>query len=355
MAQVRESTPLSRGRSLFSVLVVAILVLSMAHASAAVAPGPRVERLDTTTSLAPVQADGLTVGAPTDFLINFGDPDPVVPGLDLAEGATFRLTLPDDFVNTGVRVAGGGEPGCGPPLVIDCSTAVLVQGWPQSPVLPFPDVHWEADTNTFVLTTTADWLANPPSAPGVKTLHLQAFGFRNPDRPGRYPITLEIQPDPSVDRILVAHDTVRIVRRTPSHIGVLSTVNGAPPPPFPNSIHQRANRADGTVDLLTWGLYLWGRDARPLVGVDVSMRNRRVGRIVDEEGRRVGHVRIRAPRGARPALHATPSVATSALLSGQPTGLMLADFTPDPSVSGDYRITFWLRGGARQDMFLSVE
>lgn len=284
------------------------------------------------------------------------DADPTVPGLDLAAGATFRLRLPAAFENTGTRVASASEPGCGPPLVVDCTTAVLVQGWPQSPVLPFPNVTLDAATNTFEVTTSAAWAPDPPESPGAKTLHLQAFGFRNPDRPGVYPVDLEIRPDPSSDRVMLARTSVRITPRSAPHLGVLSTVNGSPPPPFPNSVYQRTTLENGPTDLLTWGLYLWARDAQPLTGARIVMLNRYVGLIVDSTDQSVGRVRIRPPRGARAhRLDASPSVPALALLSGQPTGLMRADFTPDPVAKGLYRITFTLFGGSSQDFFVTVD
>lgn len=233
---------------------------------------------------------------------------------------------------------------------------MLVQGWPQSPVPPFPDVTWEADTNTFELTAGADWPADPPTAPGPKVLHLTALGFRNPDQPGRYPVTLEIRPDPESSQTYTAQTTVRITRTTPPFISVLSTVNGTPPPPFPNAIYQTVARDGGPLELLTHGLYLWGRDSTPLVGVRVEMRTRRSGLLVDGDGRRVGVVRIRAPRGATDVtLTSDASVVTPAAITGVPTALMRADLSPDPDVAGDYEVRFRLFGGNTQRPFVTAE
>ena len=340
-----------------SALLVSLLLLTSIMTGVAQADSVRRHHhLDIATGLAPVQADGLTVGARTDFLVTFADPDPAVSGVSLKNGATLRLRLPPSFVNTGDKVAGSGQPGCGPPVVIDCSTAVLVQGWPQSPVPPFPTVDWEADTNTFVLTARADWIADPPTAPGPKTLHLTALGFRNPDKPGRYPVELTIRPDPDAPTTLHGRSTVHITRRTRPFVSVLSTVNGAPPPPFPNSIHQTVERDGGEpLDLLTYGLYLWGRDSVPLVGVAVEMRTRRLGLLVAADGGPVGTVRISAPRGASTyTLTSDTSVAVSSAITGIPTALLRADFSPDPDVAGDYEVQFRLFGGNAQRMFVTV-
>lgn len=344
----------SRRRPLAGLVTAVVLVAGWPGAATAAAPN--VTPIEVTTGLAPVQADGLTVGAPTDFVVTWADPDPSVPGLDLRRGATVTLTLPEEFVDTGVRVAAGSAPGCGPPLVVDCSTAVLVQGWPQSPVLPFPDVEWEESSGSFVLTLLADAAPAPPQLPGAKTLHVQAFGFRNPDRPGTYVAQLEIRPDPATDEVLVADAPLRIRPRTSPHIGVLSTVNGAPPPPFPNSVFQTASLEDGPPELLVWGLYLWGVDAEPLVGARVRMHRRDVGLVLDGDGRPVGHVRVRAPAGAVDhSLETQPSVARRALLSGQPTALMLAHLRPDPGATGAYEVTFSLHGGTTQTLVVTVE
>lgn len=333
-----------------------VVLLSAAPGIAAADRDHHDHELALMTTLAPVQPDGLSVGAPTDFLVSFAEPDPNMPGISLEEGATLRLRLPQEFVNTGDKVAGAAEPGCGAPKVVDCSTAVLVQGWPQSPVPPFPDVNWEADTNTFVLTATADWRADPPAAPGPKTLHLTALGFRNPDRAGQYPVELEIQPDPNVPTTRKGRTTVRITRRVPANVSVVSTVNGAPPPPFPNSIYQTVARDGGApIDLLTYGLYLWGRDAVPLVGAEVRMRTRRSGLLVDRDRTPVGVVRIRAPRSARDyTLTSDVAVPTAAAITGVPTALLRADLSPDPDVAGDYVISVTLFGGNTQRLFVTV-
>ena len=103
------------------------------------------------------------------------------PGIGLKAGGTIRIELPDEFVNTGDRPVLGDPsvPGCGPPLVSSCSTAVILQGWPQSVQPPFPRVDWEEATNTVVVRTRADWFPAGSAAPGPKTVHLQLFGFTN--------------------------------------------------------------------------------------------------------------------------------------------------------------------------------
>jgi hypothetical protein len=336
--------------ALFSAMLLS-LSLFAGHASA-VAP----DSIDVATVKAPVAPDGVTAGAQTDFVISFADLDPGVPGIDLRAGGTVRITLPDAFVNTGDPVLPS-SPACGPPLVVDCSTAVFLQGWPQSPRTDFPNVTWEAATNTFVLTAVNDWLAAPPQAPGVKQVHLIALGFLNPERPGSYPVDVTIQPDPSSPETISGSGRVRILQRNRPSINVLSTVNPGPPPPFPNSIYQTVQRADGApLDLLTYGFYLWGYDREPLVGATIDMNSPRHGLIRGADGHAVGTVSISAPGGARDlALVSGTSVEVPANITGLPVGLLRAEFSPDPDVAGDYELRFRLFGGNLQRMFVTVE
>lgn len=340
------------GRRTVALLSAMLLALSLLGGHALAAPG----KLDVSTVRAPVAPDGVTAGAQTDFVLSFADLDPSVGGIDMYEGGTVQVTLPEAFVNGGDPVVPSG-PTCGPPLVVDCSTAVFLQGWPQSPQLPFPDVTWEQATNTFVLTATADWFADPPEAPGVKQVHLIALGFTNPERPGGYPVEVTIQPDPESSETLSGTARVRILPRSRPSINVLSTVNPGPPPPFPNAIYQTVQRDDGQpLDLLTYGFYLWGHDNDALVGATIDMTSSRHGLVRDAAGAPVGTVSIRAPGTARDfELVSDTSVEVPANITGVPVGLMRVQFSPDPDVAGDYELRFRLFGGNVQRMFVTVE
>ena len=201
-----------------------------------------------------------------------------------------------------------------PPLVTTCSTAVLLQGWPQSPQLPFPDVEWEEATNTIVITATADWLPAGVSAPGPKQVHLMLFGFTNPDRPGRYKVDLEIQPDPASDEVLTDTGRARISNRVRPAVSSISLANGGPPPPFPNTLFQTVEAGDPSLTLL---LYLWGKEAEPLIGADFEAGSDRIRPLRDVDGRRAGWIRVRPPRGARnwSLSSGGPAVPTAAFMS----------------------------------------
>lgn len=171
------------------------------------------------------------------------------------------------------------------------------------------------------------------------------FGFSNPERPGRYRVEVEVQPDPADDEVLEGSGRVRIKRRTRPRITPNSQANGAPPPPFPNPLVQSINAGDPS---LTMAFYLWDRDANALVGVDFPSGSDRVRPLHDADGKRIGSVRVRAPRRARnwSLSSGGPSAPVTAFISGIPTGRMTASLATDPNVVGTYRLHFRLAGGS---------
>lgn len=340
-----------------------VLVAVLAALAAAAGPAEAVGahrggghdgRLTIKIDKAPVAPDGTTAGAVTDIVISFGDPNPNVGGIGLRAGSTISVQLPPEFVDTGTQpFASFATPGCAPPLVEGCNTALVLQGWPQSPLPPFPTATWEPSTSTITATMAADWLPAGPGAPGPKQLHLLLLGFRNPDRAGRYPVRVEIRPDPNDAQVLRGTGHLRILSKTRPSVELLSTVNGAPPPPFPNSLHQQLESGGQP---LRYGWYLWGADGLPLEGATLKMVSAKRGLILDGAGSPVGSVRIRAPRHARGVeLVATgPAVATPAFITGVPAALLQADLRVDPSTPGDYRVVVRLWRGAPRTMSVEV-
>lgn len=329
-----------------SAILLGVLGLLVAFTVATPANASHRDGIRVRTGLAPVAPDGLSAGAITDFVITFRDLDPSVPGIGLHSGGTIRVTLPDEFVNAGaLPVTGTGSiPGCAPPLVTTCSTAVVLQGWPQSPQLPFPDVKWEEATNTIVVTANADWLPAGVAAPGPKQVHLMLFGFTNPDRPGSYKVELEIQPDPTSDEVLTDTGRARVSNRVRPAVSSISLANGAPPPPFPNTLYQTVEAGDPSLTLL---LYLWGKDAEPLVGADFNAGSDRFRPLRDVDGKRIGWVLVRPPQGARnwSLSSGGPATPAAAFITGIDTAALTAVLETDPGVEGDYKVRFWLQGG----------
>lgn len=303
---------------------------------------PTGSTLDVFTVGAPVDPTGRTPGARTDFIVGLADFDPSVPGIGMAEGGTIRITLPDDFQNTGRDVVGvGGKAGCMPPAVRGCSTAVIVQGWPQSPVAPLPAVELEASTNTIVVTAAKAWPAGGFDAPGPKAVHLMLFGFKNPTALGDYEITVEVQPDPASSDTMTGTGTVTIGYTTP----VLAPNSQATPSPIPfaNTLYQRVGAGD---EALPMAFYMWDRSARAIVGAQMEMTSLDEGLITDASGNAIGSITITAPAGAAgyALMPQGPSEEAAAFVTGNPVGRLVAGFKTAPGATGMYELRFELDG-----------
>ncbi len=327
-----------------------MLLFSVAAASPSFADAAigATGQLDVSVARAPVDPDGDLVGTPTDLVVTFADIDPTVAGVGLKTGGTVSIHLPAEFVNTGVLpvAATGSAADCAPPLVSGCSTAVFLQGWPQSAVLPFPDVTWDAATNTVTMTAMADWIATGVTQPGPKQIHLQLFGFDNPLRPGNYPIGLEIRPDPATNERLSGVGMAHITNTTRPNINPNSQGQGAPPPPFANTLFQSISAGD---DSLIMVFYVWDRKTDAYVGVDFPSGADRNRPIFDAGGRRIGTVLMRPPNGATDwtLQSGGPAVLANAFITGIPTGRLAAVLATDPDVTGTYEVEFRLNGGNR--------
>lgn len=285
---------------------------------------------------APIAPDGTTAGADTDFVVTFADRDPDVPGVGITAGGTISLTLDPAFVRD--------DP------TVPIQMAVL-QGWPQSPRLPFPTPSYDPATNTVTGTLSFDYEPLSSANPGPKQLHVVLLGFTNP-APGEYPLTLTIQPDPGDPATMSGDGTVQIIPRARPSINAISVINPGPPPPFPNSIYQTINQGE---DPLRWGFYVWDSDNEPYVGVELRQKNRHHYSLVDERGRSIGQVNIAAPAGASGYwIEADASVPANGAVLGIPTGLLIAQFHPDPDVNGDYVISWRINNGNSQPMYLTV-
>lgn len=284
---------------------------------------------------APVAPDGTTAGAVLDFVVSFADPNPAVPGVGMKNGGTVTVELDDAFE-----------------LPAAPGTAIILQGWPQSPRVPFPYTT-DVAGNTITLTLTDDWAVGD-FGPGPKAVHLALLASHNPAKAGRYDVSVSIQPDPASGDTLAGHGHVQIIPKVRPNVNVVSLFSGppGPPPPFFNPLFQDVTAGDSGHPV---GMYLWERGGDPALGVDVEMTNGRHGRLV-QDGRTIGHVRIRAPHGAEAHTLTTtgPSVETPAFVTGIPTGLLLTEFTPDPAVTGEYSVTFRMNGGNAQTMHYHV-
>ncbi|MEM9656199.1 MAG: hypothetical protein AAGA65_29200, partial [Actinomycetota bacterium] len=279
---------------LLSIVVCFCLLVS----TGAAAVSADTDELRILIDRAPVDPDGDVAGAPTDLLLTFRDIDPTVEGIGLKAGGTITVTLPEGFVDSGTLpfAATGSSPTCAPPLLSTCNTAVIVQGWPQSPVLPFPSVSWDAEANAVTLTAVADWLPAGPSSPGPKAVHLAFLGVTNPERAGLYRLQMRIQPDPDEDRVLTGEGRVQITENPRPALLPISLAAGSPPPPFPNPLFQTIEAGEPSLPLL---LYLSDDEANAVVDATFVDGPARVRPIRNADGRRIGLIRVQPARGAR--------------------------------------------------------
>jgi hypothetical protein len=320
---------------------IALLVALVPAASATTAGNLQIDIVQ-----APITPDGTVANEITDFVLTFVDRDPAVDGISLLAGGTVTATLPDDFVNTT-----NGDP----------NTAIVLQGWPQSPPAPPPAFPWVTTVsgNAVTATLTSDFLVGA-SGPGPKQLHLFLNDFRNPG-PGMYGVDLVIQPDPLSDATHSGTGTVHIIPKARPSVNAVSVFSGppGPPPPFNNAIYQTVSRGG---DAAPVGLYLWDKGSsvadgimNPFVGVEIDMTNQRHGRLVQGK-RTVGHIWIDAPPGADTyGIAGGPSFLGTAVISGLDTGILITTFSTDPNAAGDYTITFRMNNGNTQKLFVAAE
>ena len=307
---------------------------------------------------APITPDGDVAGAQTDLVITLDQSiDPSVTGIPLAAGCAVRVTLPPDFVNSGLPVQDIFTPGCAPGD-LNCITGIFLQGWPQHPIFPRFPPPGPADTyqltsdgsHTLVFTALVDlWAPNVAGlpGPGLKQIHL-INGFVNPKRPGFYPVHVEFTDGPMCSAESGVAD-VHIIPKSRPSVEFTSVFNG---PGNPNSIYQETTILNDTP--IPWNLLMWDRKGRPMTGVEVEMVNSDFA-LLKQDRRTVGHIRISAPPGADG--HAVSSAAPSDIITAPvkdiPVGRLVVQFTAG-SVAGRYSVEVTLVGGNRRLLVVDV-
>ena len=305
---------------------------------------------------APVAPDGTTAGRVTDFVINLEVPlTPSLPGLTLLEGSQIRISLPDEIVyenETDFPIKSVGEENCTPGN-LQCSTAVLIQGWPQNPVRPPVkkyDLAYDADTHTMIFTALQDLLPAPPREPGIKQIHLILNGFTNPAEAGAYPV--EVVAEVGLDGTSQQGTGILQVLPEPRpSLNVTSVFNGEPPY-RPNTFYQLAN--PGQFSLYPYDFLLWDAEGAAWEGVTIETVDSRHSLIVRGDAV-IGHVYIDAPALAEGQQVSTPAPSTiiKTPVTGFETGRLTVCFRAG-SVPGDYVATFKLNGGNTVRMFVEV-
>jgi hypothetical protein len=343
-------------KSLIVLLVLAVVILGT------VATGLGSDNIISSIEKAPVAPDGNVAGAVTDLVINLDSPlDPAVQGRSLQAGHSIKVTLPDQFVNMGSPPLQDvfSSPACVPGN-LQCSTAVLLQGWPQHPILPrVPPVppgtgvpHYTLSlegTNTLVFTANVDLIPGVAlPGPGIKQIHLILNGFRNPQTPGFYKITVEAETGPN-GAVETGSGMVHILPQNRPSIHITSAFNAG----SPNTIYQQTGT--GQLTPLPYDFLLWERDGSPFEGVTVEMVS--ANHALLRQGERVfGQVEISAPPGAtgQELFTQAPSAAINAPITGLPAARLTVFFRLG-SLAGDYRLTFSLEGGNAVQMFVTAE
>lgn len=305
---------------------------------------------------APVAPDGTTAGRITDFVITLDRSlDPSIPGRTLLQGNSIRITLPSGFRNTEGYAFGSAGAICGPPLSGDeCNTGVLLQGWPQHPIVPPAakySMTYDEPSNTIVFTALVDLVPAPPLEPGIKQLHLILLGFTNPG-PGQYRVQVEAETGPG-GTLETGYSTLQIVPLSRPSVNMTST--GDDNMPTLNTIYQ-STTVNNTVPL-KYNFLLWDRNDEPFAGVDVVPVNGNDDYLLRKNGSTVGHVRIDAPDGAtgQQLMSFGPSVVQGTPVFGPPSmtarwvGRFMAGSEP-----GMYTITVKINGGNSIQTFVTV-
>jgi hypothetical protein len=337
-------------RLLLLISVAALMVAVLPAGAAANSAGAGIV---SSVVKAPITPDGDVAGRPTDVVVNLDTSlDPAVPGRALLAGDTIKITLPSDFVNLGLPVANPGPPPAGcVAAAFNCSTGVLLQGWPQNPIPPTIaagnyTVTLEG-TNTIVYTATRDLVPGDPTlnGPGIKQMHVILNGFVNPN-PGRYGIQVAAETGPG-GTLETGTGYVHIRPQPRASINITSAFAARS-----NTIYQQTTMGSPTP--IPWDFLVWDRLGSPAVGVAVEQVNATHAILTDGK-RTVGQVFIDAPAGAQgQTVTGGPSTLLDAApVLGLPTGRLTATFTAGDT-PGTYVTTFMMNNGNSVQMHVEV-
>lgn len=340
-----------------------------------------------------VTSNGDVSGEPALWTIKLdGSTDPAVPGRSLMTGHEIRVIFPPEFdlgdiapthpvadIPTPFPPTPPLPPQPCVPTNFQCTTGVLLQGWPEHPLFPpvlYHSVSVDVAENAFVYTALQDIVPNPPTNPGIKELFMLLNGIANPE-PGEYPVRVEAQtgPDGSWETgtglLKVLPKARPSINATAVFVKALSgLLDGGPacgpgtlPPNPDNPVHQRT--APGSAAPFVWSFLLWGRNEEPLDDVGLVWVTGSHARIVRGE-RAVGHVFIDAPRGAEgygielnplgcpTYMPAAPVIGGTPGVGPQPVGRLDLQFWAGDK-PGRYTTTLKMNNGNTEQMVVIVE
>ncbi len=351
---------------------------------------------------APVVADGDVAGKPFDYVITLdGSQDPQVLGRGIAAGGTIKIFLPRAFDLGSIDVAN--YPVATPPVPfppvpplppmpcipgnLQCTTAVILRGWPQDPLFPpvlFHTLSVDLAENAIVITAAKDIGLAPGEAPApyIKQIHLIFNGLTNP-APGIYTVRVEAEtgPDGTVEsgegQLIVRHRTRPSINITSVFVPPLAMDACGPgdPPPNPdNPVYQTTGVGEDAP--FVWTFLLWGKNNEPLDNVWLHRVGRHYWLMLRNEDRRfrwrdiVGRVRVDAPPGASgfdvrlnndyrglscpTLLPMAPVIANTPGIGPQPVGRLDLQFTTG-NKAGVYKTTLWISNGNSVEMFVDAK
>lgn len=232
---------------------------------------------------APIVFDGDVADRQADYVVDLTSPDdPTVDGVNVLTGDQFKVYLPEgtmpanltDFPVCALASNCGSPLGACAPGTLGCTTAVILQGRPQSPAAPFPSV--EVADNVLTLTANGDY------GPVAKNIHFIGKGYQNPG-PGKYKITVE---HVRAGTVLAKGSTrLKILPSIRPSINLFT--------PMQNQLLQGLDAGP----VLPWTFLVWDRHGEPFMNITLKKRNMHHYQL-RQGGRTVGHVRIDAPDDA---------------------------------------------------------
>ena len=379
-------------------IVGTLLTLALGNASAGDAGATGIVA---SIDKAPVVADGDVTGMPFDYVITLdGSLDPQVLGRGIAAGGAIKVFLPWEFDLGSIDVAN--YPIATPPVPfppvpplpdkpcipgnLQCTTAVILRGWPQDPLFPpvlFHTMAIDYAENALVFTAVQNIGLVPGAAPApyIKQIHLILNGLRNP-APGTYTVRVEAQtgPDGAVEsgegQLVVRSKTRPSINITsvfvPPLAGGACGPGDAPPNPD-NPVYQTT--AIGEDAPFVWSFLLWGKNNEPLDNVWLHKVGRHHWLMLRNDDRRfrwrdiVGRLRVDGPKGSRgfdvrlnnddPAFNCptlipmAPVIASTPGIGPQPVGRLDLQFTAG-DMAGIYKTTLWINDGNSVEMVVSA-
>ena len=340
-----------------------------------------------------VTADGDVSGENALWKIVLDSPiDPQVEGRSLLQRHQIRVIFPPAFdlaaIDQAYPVADIPTPFPPVPPLPDqpcvptnfqCTSGVLLQGWPEHPFFPpvlFHLVSVDQADNAFVFTAVQDIVPDPPLNPGIKELFILLNGVRNP-APGNYRLRVEAQTGPAgswetgsaLMHVLPAarpsiNATAVFVK---AQAGLLTGTPACGPGTLPPNPDNPVWQVTGVGELApyVWTFLVWGADEEPITDLEVYWENDTHARLV--RGRKtVGQLNIDAPVGAEgfeievnplacdTYLPAAPVIGTTPGIGPQPTGRLDLQFRTG-NMAGRYTTTLRMNNGNSVKMVVVAE